>query len=170
MPQTRCAPPCHACVVPVSDASNVPTVPAWKQTQMGKHGTASKKNTSGNQPRGPGSSIQRWNGCAPVRTMCRALAKTRIHFSASTSRKSQSGRYPNKAPARAENTSSPTPIVSEAMTAPGPKIASHRRGFRESSEAGGGTHGRKDWAREFTWRSVTGQPDGFEAHYLQPDQ
>jgi hypothetical protein len=36
------------------------------------------------------------------------------------------------------------------MTAPGPKIASHRRGLRERSEAGGGTG---DW--EFTRGTIS---------------
>jgi hypothetical protein len=33
--------------------------------------------------------------------------------------------------------SSPEPIVSDAITAPGPKIENHRSGFRERKAAGG---------------------------------
>src|SRR6185503_20672468 len=103
---------------------------------MGKQTSAKIKNTIGNHPRGPGKCIQRWNGCAPVRTMCRALAKTSTHFKTRTSMKYQSSRYPKSAPPREEKTSSPTPIVSDAITAPGPKIASQRNGLRERSEGG----------------------------------
>src|SRR3954452_20119120 len=63
--------------------------------------------------------------------MCRAVANTNTHFNTSTSRKNQSTRYPKSEPARDEKISSPAPIVSEAITAPGPTIVSQRKGLRE---------------------------------------
>jgi hypothetical protein len=41
------------------------------------------------------------------------------------------------APARVEKMSSPAPIVSEAMIAPGPKRASHLAGFAVRNDGGG---------------------------------
>lgn len=89
MPQRRCAPLWNQLAVPVNHASSVPSVPAWKPTQIGKAISAKSRNTIGNQPRGPGKSIQRWRGCAPVRIMWRAVANTSTHLSRSTSTKNQ---------------------------------------------------------------------------------
>src|SRR5436189_6061164 len=96
----------------------------------------------GSQPFGPGRFIQAANGCSPVTTMCLAIVNTSTHLQASTSRKNQRILYPNSAPALEEKISSPAPIVSEAMIAPGPKIANQRSGFFEMSAAGTGAPGK----------------------------
>src|SRR5213594_2482504 len=68
--------------------------------------------------------------------MCRALRKTSTHFNKRTKRKNHSSRYPKSAPPREEKMSSPEPMVSEAMTAPGPKMVSHFSGLRDRKAGG----------------------------------
>lgn len=70
--------------------------------------------------------------------MWRALANTKTHFKSKTSENNHNIRYPKIAPPLEEKISSPVPIVSEAMTAPGPKIANHARGLREIKDVGTG--------------------------------
>ena len=64
----------------------MPSVPAWKLTQMGNDTMANSRKAMGSHPRGPGSSIHLWNGCAPVSTMWRAVAKTNAHLKTQTTR------------------------------------------------------------------------------------
>ena len=54
-------------------------------------------------------------------------------------RKSQRMRYPKIAPPREEKMSSPVPMVSEAMIAPGPKNRSHRSGWAVRSASATGS-------------------------------
>jgi len=70
--------------------------------------------------------------------MWRALANTKTHFKSKTSENNHNIRYPNIAPPLDEKISSPVPIVSEAMTAPGPKIENHAKGFRDIKDDGTG--------------------------------
>src|ERR1043166_1326158 len=70
--------------------------------------------------------------------MCRALTKTSTHFNTRTARKNQSNRYPNSAPPREEKTSSPEPMVSEAITAPGPNTVTQASGLRDCKARGSG--------------------------------
>src|SRR5207247_4595171 len=70
--------------------------------------------------------------------MWRALTNTSAHFSNRTSRKNHKRRYPNSAPPREEKINSPEPMVSDAMTAPGPKMVSHASGLRDCNANGSG--------------------------------
>src|SRR5262249_10217384 len=54
-----------------------------------------------------------------------------------TRRKTHNTRYPNIEPPREGNISSPLPMVTEAIMAPGPKKRNHRKGLWESKAEGG---------------------------------
>src|SRR5438093_13750213 len=68
--------------------------------------------------------------------MWRAVTKTSTHLNTKTNRKNHNSRYPNNAPPREEKINSPEPMVSDAMTAPGPKIVTHASGLRDCSASG----------------------------------
>src|SRR5689334_3670688 len=70
------------------------------------------------------------------------------------------------APAREEKTSSPTPMVRDAMTAPGPKMASQRRGFRESNDGGNGARWPTGSGWGFTGLSLDAGAPGFEVDFI----
>ena len=68
--------------------------------------------------------------------MWRAAEKTSVHLNTEMSRNRNRIRYPKMAPPREEKISSPVPMVSEAMIAPGPNTVSQRKGLLEASELG----------------------------------